>query len=42
MADLESIQQDGGTDLNCNFCAEVYSVSTDEIGELIALKEQRR
>lgn len=42
MADLQSIHQDGGTNLNCNFCAEIYNVSADDIGELIALKEQTK
>lgn len=40
--DLESIQQDGGTDLHCNFCAETYNVSADDIGELITIKELQR
>ena len=41
-ADLQSIQQEGGTDLNCNFCAETYKVSADDIGELIQLKRQTK
>lgn len=40
--DLKSIQQDGGTDLHCNFCAETYNVSADDIGELITIKELQR
>jgi redox-regulated HSP33 family molecular chaperone len=42
VADLESIQQDGGTDLNCHFCAETYTVSADDICELITIKEQEQ
>ena len=33
--ELEEIKAEGGHDINCDFCGTIYSISADEVGELI-------
>ena len=41
VGELESMRREGGTDLSCNFCAEKYPVSADDLGALISHIQQQ-
>jgi hypothetical protein len=41
VGELESMRREGGTELSCNFCAEKYPVSADDLGALISHIQQQ-